>query len=268
MKKSPIRILVYHTLLCFSFVFFAHGAAETGENTSWKLSMKPECNSDSLLTLRTITRHSSDTQARILFVDSELPATDSISSVEQPSAPPPPANEPRLLPPHLSVGETFLWGTDGFLRQIGITGQLSVPERRHELVVRRTMLTAHQIGGFLTLGSMIATAYYGQRVLDGHRRDGDIHSTLAMATILSYSATGLLAILSPPPLIRRDEEESTITLHKTLAWIHFTGMVVTPFIAQYIGGRRHLNISRAHIHQVSGYITTAAFAAAMIVVTF
>lgn len=173
----------------------------------------------------------------------------------------------QLLPDKISFMEKFLWGQNGFLRRVGVAAPLTPQSRRSELEVRRTMLTAHMIGGFTTLGLMIAASYYGQRIIDGHQNFRGTHQSLVGATIAAYSLTGLLAILSPPPLIRRDEE-STITIHKTLAWVHFAGMVVTPILGNMIGGRRHFNMSKAHVHQISAYLTTAAFASAMIVITF
>ncbi len=175
--------------------------------------------------------------------------------------------KPNLLPDKMSIMESFLWGENGLTRKIGLVDDLSPEEREHELSIRRAMLTTHQIGGFTTLALMLAADYYGQRRIDGHINAGDTHQTLIAATIISYSATALLAILSPPPLIRRDEE-STTTLHKTLAWVHVAGMILTPILGSMIGGRCHFNIDKAHYHQISGYITTAIFATSMIVVTF
>lgn len=178
-----------------------------------------------------------------------------------------PASKPRLLPKRISFMEKFLWGEKGFVRNIGLVPPLTPDERINELHIRRTMLTAHQIGGFTTLALMLSAAYFGQRVIDGNRRMGDIHQTLVTATMISYSLTGLLAILSPPPLIRRDEG-GTVVIHKTLAWIHLAGMIITPILGSMIGGRRHFNINKAHFHQVAGYITTAVFTASMLVITF
>lgn len=175
--------------------------------------------------------------------------------------------KPKLLPDKMSFMEKILWGENGLTRKVGLVGSLSPDEREYELDIRRVMLTSHQIGGFATLALMLTADYFGQRVIDGNRRAGDTHQTLVAATIVSYSLTALLAVLSPPPLIRRDEE-STTTLHKTLAWIHAAGMIITPILGSMIGGRRHFNIDKAHFHQISGYITTAIFASAMIVVTF
>jgi hypothetical protein len=116
---------------------------------------------------------------------------------------------------------------------------------------------------------MLGAAYYGQRTLDanGNRTLGNTHIKFVDATIATYSLTALLAVLSPPPLIRRNEE-STTTLHKTLAWIHAIGMIVTPILGGYVESRHHLNIDQAHFHQVAGYITTGVFATSLIVITF
>lgn len=172
-----------------------------------------------------------------------------------------------LLPQNMSFMERLLWGEDGLTRKTGLVEPLSPEEREYELGIRRVMLTSHQILGFTTLALMLSADYFGQRVIDGNRRLGDTHQGFVAATIVSFSLTGILAILSPPPLIRRDEE-STTTVHKTLAWLHAAGMILTPILGSMIGGRRHFNIDKAHYHQISGYVTTALFASAMIVVTF
>jgi hypothetical protein len=172
----------------------------------------------------------------------------------------------RLLPKNISFGERLMWGDNGIMRGIGIVPALTPEERKFELSLRRTMLTTHQIGGFVSLGLMMATAYYGQQVLNGHRDLLPTHKAFISATIVSYTATGLLSVLSPPPLIRRDEN-STTTLHKTLAWVHVAGMILTPIIGGML--RHSQNYDQiARFHQISGYVTTATFAASMIVVTF
>ena len=173
-----------------------------------------------------------------------------------------------LIPANASFMEKYLWDEDGLFRKMGLASPLTPEARKSELKVRRTMLTAHLIGGFVTLGSMITTCYYGQKMInDGGKLRSNLsnHQLFLTITIASYSATGLLAVLSPPPMIRRDEI-STTTIHKTLAWVHFLGMVVTPIIGASIN--RHATTSqRAHFHQAAGYITTAALAASLIVIT-
>jgi hypothetical protein len=176
---------------------------------------------------------------------------------------------PRLLPENISFMEKALWGENGVIRSIGIASPLSPEVRKHELAVRRTMLTAHQIGGFVTLGSMIATVYSGQKYLNsGQRSDRSLHQTFIPITIACYTTTGLLSVLSPPPMIRRDDETSTTSIHKTLAWIHFAGMIATPLLGKAISKRGSSYYDQAKVHQISAYITTTVFAASMIVITF
>ena len=174
----------------------------------------------------------------------------------------------RLLPDHLSLVERGLWGESGLLRTTGIAGPLTPESRKNELSVRRGMLTVHQLGGLVTLGLMGTTVYFGQMTLDHPqtRSYRNTHGNFVSATIIAYSLTGALAILSPPPLIRRDEV-STTSIHKTLAWVHVAGMILTPILGASL--RHSMSYDQlARFHQISGYITTATFAAAMIVVTF
>ena len=191
----------------------------------------------------------------------------SVPSVENPAADDSAAApKRRLLPANMSFMEKGLWGENGVLRSIGLASPLTPEVRRSELGLRRTMLTIHQIGGFVTLASMVTAAYFGQKIIDGESGYRRNHQIAVATTIAAYSVTGLLAVLSPPPMIRRDEV-NTITVHKTLAWVHFLGMVATPILGGMIN--RHADYyQRAHIHQVSAYITTAALAASMIIVTF
>ena len=201
-------------------------------------------------------------------IDLESTRTDSL----------PPSVVRRLMPENVSFMERGLWGENGVLRSTGIAAPLTPQVRKSELQLRRTMLVMHQVGGFLTLGSMIAALYYGQKSLldpnSGQRKDPyrSKHQLFVTTTIVLYTGTGLLAVLSPPPLIRRDNETSTTTIHKTLAWVHFIGMVVTPILGGTVLKRgpigRYVDLNQARFHQISGYVTATALAAAMISVTF
>jgi hypothetical protein len=188
-----------------------------------------------------------------------------------------PHTTPRLLPDNISFMERGLWGENGFFRSIGIAGELTPESRKSELSARRTMLTMHQIGGFVTLGLMATTLYYGQKTLNDSndpvqdRADQSKHNQFVTYAIISYGLTGLLAAISPPPLIRRNET-STTTIHKTLAWVHFAGMVLTPIVGNMIkkrsGRLSYIDLPTAHFHQVSAYVTTGVLAASMIIITF
>ena len=174
----------------------------------------------------------------------------------------------KLLPDNISFGEKLFWGENGIFRSLGLASPLTIESRKSELSLRRGMLTAHMIGGFTTLGLMYATVFVGQKMIDGRRDLLPTHQTLVLATVVSYSLTGLLSILSPPPLIRRDDDSGTITIHKILAWIHVAGMIITPILGSLIAQHRNYNETMARVHQISAYFTTAVFTAAMIVITF
>jgi uncharacterized membrane protein len=139
---------------------------------------------------------------------------------------------------------------------------LNEESREKEMGIRRTMLTLHQVGGYVTLASMIATAFAGQMIINGHESYEDIKAPLAWTTVGLYFTTASLALLTPPPVIRR-EGFSSLTIHKSLAWVHFTGMIITPILGTFIEDEHKVRI----FHQTSGYITTAAFAGAMLSIT-
>ena len=179
---------------------------------------------------------------------------------------------PRLQPENLGFFERNLWSENGLFRTMGIASPLTPESRKSELTLRRKMLVAHETSGFLTLGLMLTTVVYGQKVIN---QINDNHPSLSLrrthigfadATIATYSLTALLSLLSPPPVIRRDEM-STLSYHRALAWIHVTGIIITPIIAALAKRRGASYESTLRIHQVSGYITTTAFAASMIVIT-
>jgi hypothetical protein len=209
-----------------------------------------------------------------VLLSQELPfiQQDSLqgSIVQQDSLPVSIVRRPRLLPENLGFFERNLWTENGLFRSMGIASPLTPESRKSELKLRRTMLVAHEVSGFVTLGLMVTTVYYGQKLINdvGNRALTNKHVQFVDATIATYSITALLSLLSPPPVIRRDEI-STVSIHRALAWVHVTGMILTPIIAAIANkGRGATDASTLRIHQVSAYITTAAFAASMIVITF
>lgn len=166
-----------------------------------------------------------------------------------------------LLPEIMSPGEKLMWGEHGWMRAIaGLP--LNEESREKEMGIRRTMLTLHQVGGYVTLASMIATAFAGQMIINGHESYEDIKAPLAWTTVGLYFSTAALSLLSPPPVIRRPGF-SSLTVHKALAWVHFSGMIITPILGTLIEDEHKVRI----FHQTSGYITTAAFAGAMLSIT-
>jgi hypothetical protein len=188
-------------------------------------------------------------------------AQDSPASASA-SAGDPAAMKDPLLPDILSPGERLLWGEHGWMRSIaGLP--LNEESREKEMGIRRTMLTLHQAGGYVTLASMLATAFCGQMIINGHSSYEDYKAPLAWTTVGLYFTTAAFSLLSPPPVIRRPGF-SSLTVHKTLAWVHFSGMLITPLLGTLIEDEHKVRI----FHQTAGYVTTAAFAGAMISMTF
>jgi hypothetical protein len=196
----------------------------------------------------------------------EMPSMDTTNPDEENTA-------KRLLPEDMSWMENFLWGVNGIFR----SGKLTPQKRMSELSLRRTMLTWHQRLGVTTWFLMGATVLAGQLTLNGNRKYRDWHGPLAVATIIGYSATALLAILSPPPLVRRSGEHDTIFWHKLLAFVHAAGMIALPFLANSIVSRsrfngirgpERFNDARARAHQITAYITYTAFTASIITIFF
>jgi len=151
---------------------------------------------------------------------------------------------------------------------------LTLDGREKEMGLRRTMLTLHETGGFATLAAMIATCAVGQYAYNKYPENispglGSLKSTLGWTTVAMYFGTASLALFTPPPLVRR-HHWSSVSTHKLLGAIDFAGILLTPFLASEIGNARKGNFSRTveTVHMVSGYATTATFAASMLVIVF
>ncbi len=176
------------------------------------------------------------------------------------------ARKRRLLPKNISLMERAFWGESGVFRATGIA-PLTPESRKAELEVRRLMLTAHQTAGIATLGLMIATVVVGQRYIDGDFTLYDTKRRLGNATVIAYMTTAAFSLFAPPPAVRRDEW-NTISTHKLFAVIHFTGMILTPILANRIASPSGDYNQKVRIHQTAAYITTAAFSASIISLAF
>src|SRR5437868_15260811 len=79
-------------------------------------------------------------------------------------------------------------------------------ELEKTLRLRRRMLQAHQLGGFLTLGALSLTVVFGQLdYLDKYGGNGDtgkwrdMHRWTAIGGAAIFAATGALAVFAPSP---------------------------------------------------------------------
>ncbi len=168
-----------------------------------------------------------------------------------------------LLPSRLGPMESLLWSEHGTMRK-WFNYPLTYEGREKEMHTRRTLLGLHQIGGFATLAAMAATVFVGQKVYDGDEDLSEIHAALAFTTVGAYFTTASLSIFTPPPMVRRNQW-SSISTHKLLATIHFSGIMAMPILGTLVADG---NTSLRPYHLALGYATLAALTASMIVITF
>jgi len=126
---------------------------------------------------------------------------------------------------------------------------------------RAHMLKMHQRFGLITLAPMIATIAASGLASGRHSTatGRDIHGGLGAVTTDLYFMTAYYAIRAPrvPGTATRGQ----IRLHKTLAWIHGPGMVLTPILgamaySQEGNGQRVHGIAKAH-----GAVATVTYVA-------
>lgn len=172
------------------------------------------------------------------------------------------------LPTHLGPAETIFWGREGLFRKGGRVPVTS-EGRQEELKLRRGLLTAHWVGGVVTTGLLISAVGVGEGMYEDPRTTREmlpVHRGLVLASVSTYSVTALLAAFSPPPLLRRPGF-STMTLHRILSVIHFTGMILNPILGILQGQSKNPADLRS-LHQVVGITTASALGLSMVVLAF
>jgi len=139
-------------------------------------------------------------------------------------------------------------------------------ELERQLAKRRTMLQFHQIGGYLTLAGLTATAVLGQLdYLDKYGGGGDVgtyrswHRWTAAGTTAVFFGTAALAVFAPSP-IEKQTRLDTATLHKIAMTVAAAGMVTQIVLGLVTASKEGQNSQRdfALAHQIVGYTTLAA----------
>lgn len=168
-----------------------------------------------------------------------------------------------LLPARIMPTQRLLWGEKGLLRATKIA-PLTVEQRKKEMEVRRFMLKAHQVLGFITLGGMAAQGVVGSQLYNGKYELDDLHEGLARGVNITYSTAAIMSLFAPPPLINRDKNLSSVRLHKWLALLHMSGMIAT----NILGNRLEDDISLKPWHRAAAITTFASYGAAVLVIKF
>jgi hypothetical protein len=144
-------------------------------------------------------------------------------------------------------------------------------EEQARLDKRTRMLKMHQRMGLITAVPMIATVisggFAGGRQTSSSSRD--LHASLGGLTAGLYFTTAYYSIFAPR--IPGTQTRGQIRLHKTLAWIHGPGMVLTPILGimafdEKSKGEKVHGIATAH--SAVGIVTAGAFGLAIASVSF
>jgi hypothetical protein len=168
----------------------------------------------------------------------------------------------ELLPKKMLLTQRVFWGEKGLLRPIS---PLTTFNREKELKLRRKMLVAHQIMGFVTLGGMFGQGIVGASLYKNPGKDGlkDLHEGLASVVNITYSTTAVMSLFAPPPLINRDKKISAIRIHKWLSIIHMSSMIATNILADKASDPKF-----KPYHRAAAYTAFGSFAAAVIAIKF
>ena len=134
----------------------------------------------------------------LLLCQQLLRAQDDLFSQLENENPP----EESLLPPKMLISQRIFWGENGLLRKTNLA-PLNKIGRERELKIRRKMLKAHQLLGFLTLTGMAAQGFMGNKLYKGKRNWYREHKTIGNLTTASYFTGASLSLFAPPPLVSK-----------------------------------------------------------------
>lgn len=135
---------------------------------------------------------------------------------------------------------------------------------------RSHMLKIHQRLGLITTVPLVFTIFSGGLAGGRSTSSGgrDLHAGLGILTAALYMTTAYYAIYAPK--LPDTKTRGPIRLHKALAWIHGTGMILTPILGaiafeQRNRGEKIHGIASAH--GAVGAVTAAAYGLAILSVS-
>jgi hypothetical protein len=138
---------------------------------------------------------------------------------------------------------------------------------------RSHMLQIHQKLGLITTVPMVASLFTGFGAKGHHGLPGpasgrNLHMALGLVTTGMYWTTAYYAIRAPK--VPGTKSYGPIRLHKAMAWVHGTGMILTPILgaiaySQLNNGERVHGIAK--FHSMAAYVTAGAYGIALLSVT-
>ena len=153
------------------------------------------------------------------------------------------------------------------------------PQLQAELNKRTHMLKVHQTLGLITAIPMVAALIAGpqakakgrngQTIIEPTSANLDLHIALGSLTEGLYWTTAYYAIFAPK--IPGVKPKGAIRLHRDLAWVHGSGMILTAVLGimayrQENAGEKVHGIASAH--GAAAYVTAAAYGASIVSVSW
>ena len=135
---------------------------------------------------------------------------------------------------------------------------------------RSRMLKIHQRLGLITTVPLVATIFSGGLAGGRSTSSGgrELHAGLGTLTAALYMTTAYYAIYAPK--LPGTTVRGPIRLHKALAWIHGTGMILTPILGAIAFDQRNRGEKIhgiASAHGAVGAVTAAAYGLAILSVS-
>lgn len=133
------------------------------------------------------------------------------------------------IPNNMPLIKNIFWSDEGLLRRL----DLAPKSRFKELELRRDMLQLHQKTALVNLGLMSYQYYLGLEMDKDYENRSRLHKSLGYASFGLYMTSAGLSVFSPPAL-KYDKGVSSINIHRFLSVIHFSGMIMQPFLGYQI----------------------------------
>ena len=133
------------------------------------------------------------------------------------------------IPNNMPLIKNIFWSDEGLLRKL----DLAPKSRFKELELRRDMLQLHQKTALVNLGLMSYQYYLGHEMDKDYENRSRLHKSLGYASFGLYMTSAGLSVFSPPAL-KYDKGVSSINIHRFLSVIHFSGMIMQPFLGYQI----------------------------------
>ena len=151
--------------------------------------------------------------------------------------------QPQNLIDNMPIHTKIIWGENGIVRKLKIAPKT----RSSELRLRVKMLQLHQKIALGTLGVFSYQSYLGNQMVNENYTNIDTHKKLSKVVWSMYMSSAGLSYFAPPAM-KYSKKYDSMTLHRMLSWVHFSGMALIPYLGSNITKSDDYNTA-VRIHQ-------------------